>query len=64
MRLLKIWTLPLSGARSAAQRLQPAIQQIWKPYLDGRGSRDETLTALVAAAAAATPPRTSVSVQP
>jgi hypothetical protein len=35
--------------------LQPPIQQIWKPYLDGRGSRDEAIDALVAAAAAATP---------
>jgi len=52
---LKIWQLPLSGARSAAQRLRPAILQIWKPYLDGRGSRDVTVAALVAAAAAATP---------
>ena len=52
---LNIWQLPLSGARTAAQRLRPAILEIWKPYLGGRGSRDETLAALVAAAAAATP---------
>lgn len=52
---LQIWQLPLSGARVAAQRLRPAMLEIWKPYLDGRGSRDETVAALVAAAAAATP---------
>jgi hypothetical protein len=52
---LDIWQKPLSGARVPAKRLQPIIQQIWKPYLDGRGSRDDTVAALVVAAAAATP---------
>jgi hypothetical protein len=50
-----IWSKPLSGARVPAKRLQPAILEIWKPYLDGRGSRDDTMGAMVAAAAAATP---------
>jgi hypothetical protein len=52
---LDIWSKPLSGARVPAKRLQRAIQEIWKPYLDGRGARDEALGAIVAAAAAATP---------
>jgi len=50
-----IWRNPLSGSRVPSRRLQPPIQQIWKPYLDGRGSRDEAIDELVAAAAAATP---------
>ena len=28
-----------------------AIQEVWKPYLDGRGTRDETLAELVNASA-------------
>ncbi len=52
---LQIWRLSLSGARVPAERLRPAVLEIWKPYLDGKGSRDEALAALVAAAAAATP---------
>ena len=52
---LNIWNGSLSGARAPAKRLQPIIQEIWKPYLDGRGTRDEALGPLVAAAAAATP---------
>ena len=52
---LDIWSKPLSGARVPAKRLQPAIQEIWKPYLDGRGTRDDALNAIVGAAAAATP---------
>jgi hypothetical protein len=52
---LEIWEKPLSGARVPAKRLQPILQEIWKPYLDGRGTRDEALGSLVAAAAAATP---------
>jgi hypothetical protein len=52
---LDVWSKPISGARLPAKRLQPPIQEIWKPYLDGRGTRDEALSALVAAAAAATP---------
>ena len=51
---LDVWPKTLSGSRLPAKRLQPIIQEIWKPYLDGRGNRDETVAALVAAAAAAT----------
>ena len=52
---LEIWEKLLSGARVPAKRLQPILQEIWKPYLDGRGTRDDALGAVVAAAAAATP---------
>jgi len=52
---LDLWKGTLSGGTLPVKRLQPAIQQIWKPYLDGRGNRDETVAALVAAAAAVTP---------
>jgi hypothetical protein len=31
------------------------MQEIWKPYLDGHGTRDDALNAIVGAAAAATP---------
>jgi hypothetical protein len=30
------------------QSMKPPIEEIWKPYLDGRGTRDEALAALVA----------------
>lgn len=36
--------------------LRPVLQQVWKPYLDGKGTREEALAALVAAAPA-DPPR-------
>ena len=52
---LDLWKGTLSGGTLPVKRLQPAIQQIWKPYLDGRGNRDGAVAALVAAAAAATP---------
>jgi len=52
---LDVWPKNLSGARVPVKRLQPALQSIWKPYLDGRGTRDEAFGAMVAAAAAATP---------
>jgi hypothetical protein len=37
------------------QALKSPIEEIWLPYLNGRGTRDEALTALVARAAAASP---------
>ena len=52
---LDIWSKPLSGARAPAKRLQPILQEFWKPYLDGRGTRDDALEAIVARAAAAMP---------
>ena len=50
-----IWGGTLSGGRGAAKRLQPIIEEIWKPWLAGRGTRNEAIAALVSAAAAATP---------
>jgi hypothetical protein len=44
-----IWKGRLSGSPLAAERLQEPIQQFWKPYLDGRGTRDEALAGLVMA---------------
>jgi hypothetical protein len=35
-----------------------ALEEIWKPYLDGRGTRDEALAALVARTAVEPPPKT------
>jgi hypothetical protein len=29
-------------------RLKAVLQETWKPYLDGRGTRDEAIAALVA----------------
>lgn len=37
------------------QALKTPIEEVWLPYLNGRGTRDEALTALVARAAAASP---------
>jgi hypothetical protein len=48
---LNIWRLPLSGARLPAQRLRGALLEIWQPYLQGRGTRDEALGQLLIAAA-------------
>jgi hypothetical protein len=36
-----------SGTR-AEPTYKPALEERWKPYLDGRGTRDEALAALVA----------------
>jgi hypothetical protein len=44
---LGIWTLALSGSREPAQRLKGPIEAIWKPYLDGRGTRDDAFAALL-----------------
>ena len=53
--LLDVWRGTLSGSQAPAARLRPAIQETWKPYLDGRGTRDDVFAAMVAAAAAVTP---------
>jgi hypothetical protein len=45
---LGIWSLQLSGARQPASRLKQPIEDTWRPYLDGRGTRDEALAALLA----------------
>jgi hypothetical protein len=48
-----VWPKQLSGASLPAQRLKPGLEKVWKPYLNGRGTRDEALAALVARADAA-----------
>jgi hypothetical protein len=50
---LGIWKLNLSGASLPASRLRQPLLDAWEPYLDGRGTRDAALAALVAQAAAA-----------
>jgi hypothetical protein len=45
---LGIWALQLSGARQSANRLKQPLEDTWRPYLDGRGTRDEALAALLA----------------
>jgi hypothetical protein len=37
----------LSGWPLPAQRLKPALDEIWQPHLEGRSSRDATLAALL-----------------
>ncbi len=50
-----IWSLKLSGATLPADRLKPLLVEIWQPWLDGRGTRDEALAALVTRAGAVSP---------
>jgi hypothetical protein len=50
---LGIWDLKLSGSSLPASRLKQPLLDAWQPYLDGRGTREEALAALVAKAAAA-----------
>jgi len=50
-----LWRARLSGARVPVGRLRPALETIWQPYVDGRGTRDEAFAAMVAAAAAPPP---------
>jgi hypothetical protein len=47
---LGIWSLSLSGARQPADRLKGPLEDTWRPYLNGRGTRDEALAALLARA--------------
>jgi len=47
-----IWAKRLSGAALPADRLKPVLEEVWKPWLDGRGTRDAALAALLARAAA------------
>ena len=53
---LGVWPKRLSGASLPAQRLKPLLEEVWKPYLEGRGTRDEALAVLVAKAAAVSQP--------
>ena len=45
---LGIWSLSLSGARQPADRLKGPLEDTWRPYLNGRGTRDEAFSALLA----------------
>jgi hypothetical protein len=47
-----VWGFRLSGAPVPAERLLKPLREVWQPYLDGRGTRDEAMAAMVAAAAA------------
>ena len=49
---LGIWDLRLSGATLPASRLRQPLLDTWKPFLDGRGTREDGLAALVAQATA------------
>jgi hypothetical protein len=44
---LGIWLLRLSGAQQPAERLKGPLEDTWRPYLNGRGTRDEALAALL-----------------
>ena len=50
-----IWSLGLSGSTLPTVRLKPLIVEVWQPWLDGRGTRDEALAALVVRASAVSP---------
>jgi hypothetical protein len=47
-----VWRFQLSGAALPAERLKPILEDVWKPFMNGRGTRDEALGALVERAAA------------
>jgi hypothetical protein len=47
-----VWSLPLSGATLPAARLKPILEGVWRPYMKGRGTRDEALGVLIERAAA------------
>ena len=47
-----IWQFKLSGAALPASRLTQPLLDVWKPYLDGAGTRDAALGALLERAAA------------
>jgi hypothetical protein len=51
-----IWSLRLSSSTLPASRLKPLLVEIWQPWLDGRGTRDEALAALVERASAVSQP--------
>ena len=44
---LGIWKLYSSGAPGPMIRLKAPLEDAWKPYLDGRGTRDEALRLLL-----------------
>jgi len=52
MERFGIWDVKLSGASLPASRFKQPLLEAWKPFLDGRGSREDALAALLARAAA------------
>jgi len=44
---LAIWNLYSSGAPGPMSRLKAPLEEAWKPYLEGRGTRDEALRLLL-----------------
>jgi hypothetical protein len=52
MDAANVWRGTLSGATVPVGRLRPALQETWKAYIDGHGSRDVAFAAMVKAAAA------------
>jgi hypothetical protein len=49
-----VWKFKLSGATLPAERLKPILEDVWKQYMDGRGTRDEALAVIVQRAATVT----------
>jgi hypothetical protein len=47
-----VWKFRLSGAPLPAERLKPILEDVWKPYMNGRGTREQALAAIVERAAA------------
>jgi hypothetical protein len=45
--MLGIWKLRSSGAPGPLIRLKAPLEEAWKPYLDGRGTRDEAMRTLL-----------------
>jgi hypothetical protein len=46
-----VWPKRLSGATLPAQRLVPILDNVWRPWLEGRGTRDEALAEVLERAA-------------
>jgi hypothetical protein len=53
---LDLWSARLSGSALPAERLKLLVVEIWKPHLEGRGTRDAALAALMPRAVAASQP--------
>jgi hypothetical protein len=51
-----IWSIALSGSTLPTQRLKPLLVEIWQPWLDGHGTRDEALATLVMRGSAVSKP--------
>jgi hypothetical protein len=50
MERFGIWDVKLSGASLPASRFKRPLLEAWKPFLDGRGTREDALAALLAQA--------------